>query len=141
MLRNYFLGLVSLVLFPCVAFALDGVKEERVEFEGGTRNATIEASITGYETIDYLVKAEEGEPLRVELKSSNRANYFNLLSPKEDYVAFFNGSSSDPLNEFSGKAPASGDLKVRVYLMRSAARRNESAKFTLKIESENDKEN
>ena len=39
----------------------------------------------------------------------------------------FNGSMAE--NQYEGTLPASGDYKVRVYLMRSAARRDEVAKY------------
>jgi hypothetical protein len=43
----------------------------------------------------------------------------------------FVGSSSG--NQFEGRLPASGDYKVRVYLMRSAARRDEIADYRLEM--------
>jgi hypothetical protein len=46
-------------------------------------------------------------------------------------VAMFNGSTGQ--NQYEGTLPESGDYKVRVYLMRSAARRNEAAKYRLEM--------
>ena len=43
----------------------------------------------------------------------------------------FVGSTSG--NQFEGRLPASGDYKVRVYLMRSAARRDEIANYRLEM--------
>jgi hypothetical protein len=43
----------------------------------------------------------------------------------------FIGSSSD--NQYEGTLPESGDYKIRVYMMRSAARRNEIANYRLEI--------
>jgi hypothetical protein len=43
----------------------------------------------------------------------------------------FNGSISD--NQYEGILPTSGNYKVRVYMMRSAARRNEIANYRLEI--------
>ena len=41
--------------------------------------------------------------------------------------------SSSAGNQFEGRLPASGDYKVRVYLMRSAARRDEIANDRLEM--------
>jgi hypothetical protein len=43
----------------------------------------------------------------------------------------FNGSTAG--NQYEGSLPKSGDYKVRVYMMRSAARRNEVANFRLEM--------
>ena len=43
----------------------------------------------------------------------------------------FNGSVSQ--NQYEGTLPATGDYKVRVYMMRSAARRNEVAHYRLEM--------
>jgi hypothetical protein len=43
----------------------------------------------------------------------------------------FIGSTSG--NQYEGVLPASGDYKVRVYLMRSAARRDEVANYRLEM--------
>ena len=43
----------------------------------------------------------------------------------------FIGSTSG--NQFEGSLPASGDYKLRVYMMRSAARRDEVAKYRLEM--------
>jgi len=37
-------------------------------------------------------------------------------------------------NSFSGKLPQTGDYRIRVYLMRNAARRGESATYSIDIE-------
>ncbi len=64
--------------------------------------------------------------MNVPLATYNGANYFNILVPGESEVAMFNGSVGD--NRYEGSLPASGDYKVRVTLMRSAARRKQVAK-------------
>jgi hypothetical protein len=43
----------------------------------------------------------------------------------------FNASVSQ--NQYEGALPASGDYKIRVYMMRSAARRSEAASYTLTV--------
>ena len=69
--------------------------------------------------------------MSVKLKSSNAANYFNVLPPGSQDVAIIVGSSDG--NEWSGSLETDGEYTVRVYLMRSAARRNETASYTLTV--------
>lgn len=107
------------------------IRSERVQFERGATSAVVEASITGYETVDYVLGAKKGQYMNVSMATDNGANYFNILAPGESEVAMFNGSTGQ--NQYEGTLPASGDYKVRVYLMRSAARRNEVAKYRLEM--------
>jgi hypothetical protein len=67
--------------------------------------------------------------MTVNLKTSHPAAYFNVLPPGSNDEAIFTGQVAGP--HFEGKLPQDGDYKIRVYLMPSAARRSESAKYTL----------
>jgi hypothetical protein len=80
--------------------------------------------------VDYLLPASAGQTMTVVLETNNTSNYFNVLAPGL-IEAIFIGSTSG--NRFEGSLPASGEYQVRVYLMRNAARRDESASFSLKI--------
>lgn len=102
-----------------------------VQFKKGTSSATIEGSIKGSQTIDYTLRARAGQTMSVMLATKHGANYFNVLPPGSNDEALFVGSSGG--NEWTGALPADGEYKVRVYLMRSAARRNEAANYTLKV--------
>jgi hypothetical protein len=91
----------------------------------------IEGSIKGYETFDYVQGAKEGQSMNVSMATDNGANYFNIIAPGKENEAMFIGSSSG--NQFEGPLPASGEYKVRVYMMRSPARRDEVAKYRLEM--------
>jgi len=69
--------------------------------------------------------------MNVSMATNNGANSFNILAPGENEVALFNGSTSQ--NQYEGVLPESGDSKIRVYLERSAARRNEVGKYRLEM--------
>jgi hypothetical protein len=69
--------------------------------------------------------------MKVSLKTDHSANYFNILAPGEKDVAFFIGSTEG--NQYEGILPSTGDFTIRVYLMRSAARRNETADYRLEL--------
>lgn len=113
------------------AHAEGGIRTQRVQFAKGASSATVNGTLTGYETVDYLLRASKGQSMNVSMATDNTANYFNILAPGESEVAFFNGSTSE--NQYEGVLPATGDYRVRVYLMRSAARRNEKANFRLEM--------
>lgn len=109
----------------------NGIRTQRVQFQAGTNGATIEDTIVGYEGVDYVLNAQAGQYANISMATDNGANYFNILPPGSDAEAMFVGSSSG--NQFEGTLPASGDYKIRVYLMRSAARRDEVANYRLEM--------
>lgn len=113
------------------AHARDDIRKVRVQFAPGKSSARLVGFIRGYQTVDYILRASTGQTMTVQLKTANTANYFNVLPPGSDNVAIFIGSTKG--NNFSGTLTQSGDFKIRVYLMRSAARRNEIARFTLTV--------
>jgi hypothetical protein len=118
------------VLTP-LAQAEGGIRTERVEFAKGATSATVNGTIKGDETIDYVLRAATGQYMNVSMATDNTASYFNILAPGETEVAFFNGSTSE--NQFEGELPATGDYKIRVYMMRSAARRGEVSNYRLEM--------
>ncbi len=105
-------------------------RQERVTFAKGASSATIKGQVKGDETVDYVVGASAGQTISVTLKPSNPSNYFNVLPPDTQDVAMYAGQTGEP---YTGMLPADGDYKVRVYLMRNAARRNAVSTFTLTI--------
>lgn len=111
-------------------FAKDEIRKERVQFKKGATTAAIKSRIKGYETVDYLLGAKAGQIMLVTLQTNNGANYFNVLPPGSE-AAIAIGSNLD--NKWTGALPVDGDYTVRVYLMRSAARRNETANYTLSV--------
>jgi hypothetical protein len=132
-LRNtLFFALCAFLLSAMAADAQAGdVHSERVHFKKGASEAQIEGHLQGYETLDYVLGARAGQEMVVTLHTDNTANYFNLLAPGETEIAFFIGSRDG--ERFQGELPATGDYRIRVYLMRSAARRNEQAHFNLDV--------
>ena len=122
---------IAALLSGVMPSARAGIVTKPIQFAKGESSATVKASIRGDQTIDYTLRARAGQTMSVALKTSNAANYFNVLPPGSNDVAIFVGSSSG--NDFSGRLPADGEYKLRVYLMRSAARRNESASYTLTV--------
>lgn len=128
---------ITLILMTVVGLVTGALSAERgilvkpVQFERGTNSTTIESSIAGYTIVDYVLGARHGQYMNASMANDNGANYFNILAPGENQVAMFNGSING--NQYEGILPESGDYKVMVYVMRSAARRNEVANYRLEI--------
>ncbi|HQR12377.1 MAG TPA: hypothetical protein PLW68_13715 [Casimicrobiaceae bacterium] len=111
--------------------AASGIETRPVHFAKGASSATFKGTLKGDQTIDYTLRARAGQTMTVTMKTSNNANYFNVLPPGSKDVAIFVGSTGG--NEWTGTLEADGDYAIRVYLMRSAARRNEVANYTLNV--------
>lgn len=131
--HSFFRLFLACFFLPIVSnsFAADTIRTVRVHFKKGTNSTVIEARIKGYEVVDYVLGARAGQNMNVSLATKHSATYFNILAPGQNEVAMFNGSVNQ--NQFEGTLPASGDYKIRVYMMRSAARRSEVAPYRLEI--------
>ena len=126
-----FLLACTLIGTSATSARADDNRTERVQFPKGNFGTTIKGSITGRETVDYKLGARAGQGMIARLKTNNQSNYFNILAPGETDVAFFVGSTKGV--RFDGDLPASGDYTIRVYLMRNAARRGETANYSLEV--------
>ena len=122
-------ALIAIATSP--ALARDEIRTEKVEFKRGATSATINGKIRGYEVVDYVLEASKGQQMNVSMATDNLASYFNILAPGEENQAMFVGSTSG--NQFEGGLPKSGAYKIRVYMMRSAARREEVANYRLEM--------
>ena len=93
----------------------------------------VHGTLKGYQLADYLIPLEAGQSVVMKLKTSNPSGNFNVDAPGATEGAMFIGSIAG--DRFDTVAPVSGDYLVRVYLMRSAARRNELARYTLSVQA------
>lgn len=119
----------ALFILPLATWAQD-IQQERVEFAPGATGATLDGTITGDEVIDYVLAAKAGQHMGVEFAPDNPSAYFNLL-PGTDPTAIHIGSVAG--NSYDGLLKRDGEYRIRVYLMRSAARRNEAAHYRLTV--------
>jgi len=130
-MKTLLIFLISTYLMAGTAvFAGEEIRKEPVRFAKGTSAAALSGKIKGYESVDYQVPARAGQRLVVDFKPSNRSAYFNVLPPGS-VEANFIGSTLG--NHFEGELPVDGVYTIQVYLMRNAARRNESARYTLDL--------
>ena len=124
------LALTCLGLLATPVLAETDIRQETVHFEKGKDSALLKGRLKGYETVDYQLNARAGQTLEVTLKTSNPSSYFNVLQPGEESAIFIGSISGE---HFSGILPKNGEYSIRVYLMRSAARRKEVANYTLSV--------
>lgn len=128
--RNFALSILFLAMLPTVFFA-QGIETKKVSFPAGKTSTVINGTIKGSRTIDYTVETSTGQELSVSLNSKSTAIYFNVLPPGSNGEAIYVGET-DGSNKFSGQTQG-GVYKIRVFINRAAARRNESANYGLKI--------
>jgi len=117
-----------------VAVPVDGlaqpIREQRLDITATAAPVLIEDRLIGDAIVDYLVAGQQSQILSVDMLTSNGAAYFNVL-PTGSETALFVGSTSG--NVADVHLSESGSYTIRVYLMRSAARRNESADYSLAV--------
>lgn len=113
------------------ATAAGVIREKAVRFASGYDWAIVRGRLRGRDTIDHLVPARAGQALTVFFKAGNGAAYFNVLPPEGD-EALFVGSAAGR-HFIRAQLDQTGAYRIRVYLMRSAARRHESTDYSLKI--------
>jgi hypothetical protein len=124
------LSLVLCVLLPASPLLAAGeIREEALTLSQGSLR--LKGSLKGYEIVDYLLPVAAGQSLQVHFRPDNLAGYFNLLPPGSQDVAIFIGSSAG--NDFADTLSKAGTYRIRVYLMRSAARRNETLQYALEV--------
>jgi hypothetical protein len=115
---------------PLAVPAMAQIITSNVTFPRGSTGTTINSTIVGEQTRDYVVRASAGQTLTVR-KTGAPIVYFNVLQPGSNDEAIFVGSSSG--NSYTGRLAASGAYKIRVYQMRATARRGERGAFKLAV--------
>lgn len=122
------------LLLPLLAEATPAMAAERretIRFAPGATSATLKGTIRGEDGVRYSVGAAAGQVMSVLFSPSNRSCTINVWAPGTD-TAVFIGSVGG--NEYSANLTVAGDYAVQVYLMRSAARRNATCRYSLTIE-------
>jgi hypothetical protein len=93
-----------------------------VKFKPGSSGGTYSNTLTGYDTVDFYVKAKGGQTMSVNLTSANSYLYFVVLSGSGEGDAV--ADDAREVTDWSGPLPSDGTYVVRVYLVRAEARRN-----------------
>lgn len=126
--------MIAALLGLCAAPVEAGDAERtvrQVRFAAGTSATTLKGSVQGRQYVDYQLRPGAGQVLQVSLKASSGSGAFNVLPPESrDAAMFIEGAGA---RAFEGRLPADGIYTVRVYLVRAAARRNETTSYALSI--------
>lgn len=104
---------------------------QQLQLRDGAAPTRIRGQLAGRQYIDYQLHAGAGQRLAATLKGSHAAIYFNLLPPGSGDAAMAIGELLD--NRYEGVLPDDGRYTLRVFLLRSAARREESGRFDLAV--------
>lgn len=120
----------ALALALATASPAQTTRSEAVAATEATAGTVIRGVIRDDESVDYLVAAEAGQRLSVDVSATNASLYFNIV-PQGSDEAIFIGSTSGSVADIP--VPATGTYVIRVYLMRNAARREEGADYALGI--------
>lgn len=120
---------IFILIFPFLTFAQ--IITKKVSFPIGKSSTVIQGIISGDQTIDYTIGANQGQKLNVTLTNKSNDSYFNVLPPGSQGEAIFIGQNDG--NKCSIILPSTGTFKIRVYQMRSSARRGEKASFSLSV--------
>ena len=124
--------LILTAIFAIIAISAQYTSAQtkiRVRFPAGTHGTTVKGTVRGYAYKDYLVGASAGQTIEVKLTSTGNPSVFTVFNP--DGTSLDIGAERE---EFTGELPANGDYVVRVLMMRSDARRKNSASnYKLKI--------
>ena len=121
------LGLAG-TLAPIPADAQDKVSVERITLPGPGAVRTVKGRVRGYDSDEFVFRAEGRRPVTISFRPDNRSCYFNLMQRgSEDHI--FTGSVEG--NVFNGRLEPGRNYRIQTYLMRNAARRNAVCSYTL----------
>jgi hypothetical protein len=121
---------MALALAFASASLAQTLRTETVTAASATAGTILTGGLKGEESVDFVIAAEAGQRLSVDLSALNPSLYFNIL-PRGSEEALFIGSTSGNVADLS--LPVTGTYVVRVYLMRNAARRDEVSDYALGI--------
>jgi hypothetical protein len=114
-----------------IAGDADRVRDVDTDLQAGSPKI-FEDRIVGYGSVNYSLNALAGQTLDVELDSDNSFVFFNVRAPNAD-TALFAGAASTSPDRWTGTLADSGTHIVTVFMMRNAARRNETGNFTISL--------
>ncbi|MFN6994894.1 MAG: hypothetical protein ACK4PH_11885 [Aquincola tertiaricarbonis] len=117
------------VQVPLAAQAANGAGPA-VHFAAGQTTTQLRGSVQGDADATFVVDARAGQTLSATLSAKSASLNFNISAPgamEALFIGSVQGADARVL------LPADGLYRVQVYLVRSAARRNERAAFTLQL--------
>ncbi|MCI5110964.1 MAG: hypothetical protein MRY75_10470 [Marivita sp.] len=118
-----------------LATGLSAQTKSEVKFAPGNFGAMVSGTIIGDEYIDYLLGANAGQKMFVDLtvtdSNGNGTVYFNILPPGSDGVAIYNSSMNG--NSTTVDLPSKGTYAIRVYHMGSDEDTGKTSGFNIDL--------
>jgi hypothetical protein len=125
------LAFAALTILSAASIAQAEDKVVPVKFPPGASSIVLKGSVKGSDGMSYRFDAVSGQTMQLLFSPKNRSCYFNVFEPGSDTAAHIGSVSG---NEFSKNLASTGTYRADVYLMRNAARRNETCRYTLSVE-------
>ena len=126
--RSTLLAALLAILVETAAVTASQNKPQRIRFEKGRSSATIHGRVAGFDTQDYVIAARAGQQMDIRITASNASTYFVLYSIND------RATDMNETDHYSLETTESGDYVIRVFMMRSAARRQGAvSNYTLTI--------
>ncbi|ACK68931.1 hypothetical protein PCC7424_0465 [Gloeothece citriformis PCC 7424] len=113
---------------PLVWSIAQASTEVRVQFAPGESSAQLSGKVQGYQTVNYLLRANANQELSVKFSSNSRFTMLGIYTPTGEELCVETCG-----DRWSGLLPTDGDYRVRVGLVRAEARRNGQANYTLDV--------
>lgn len=122
-------SILGLLIHLAPAQAASAVRSEDVVLPA-SGSASLKGKIKGEQTVRYVLRVPTPGAYTVALKTGNTSAYVNITQAGKD-EALHVGSMAG--NSFKGHLAQAGEYTLTVYLMRSAARRGATARYTLQV--------
>jgi hypothetical protein len=122
--------IVASLAIASPAFARETVRP--VSFKPGATAGVARGVIRGDDDVTHTLALAQGQVLQLLLKASNRSCYFNVYEPGQAEAVHIGSVAG---NEFGQNPTKAGTYRLQVYLMRNAARRGETCRYSLSIEA------
>ena len=100
----------------------------------GEDTAVVKGSVTGDQFADYSFAAKRGTSMDVQLNSADLSLCFNIID-RNSSVAIDVDPPPREVRSWSGTIPASGEYRIRLYLMGAARDENKTGRFTMTVKS------
>lgn len=121
---------VAAMAFAVPAQARAEDSSTKITLPAAGKPASYKGSIRGHATAEYVFEAAAGQKARIELDSNNRSTFFNLQQDGKPEALLIGSMKGDT---FSGALPGAGTYRVKIYMMRNAARQNITSKYELRV--------
>lgn len=131
MKQSFLASAVAIALLPLWSAGASHGAERAVRFPSGATATTLNGAFGGDADATFTLRTAEGQVMQTLLSVSNRSCYFNVFEPGREEAVHIGPSAG---NEFGRSPTKAGVYRFQIYLMRNAARRNESCRYRLSIE-------